>query len=465
MAEMNYMSLEGIKMPYSLESEQAVLGSILVDPSCLSQASVYLTPDSFYTPQHREIFSAMLYLDDTNKKIDPLVVLNYLVEHDVFDSASGRKYLFDLAQMVPSTENVETYAKIVREKYYIRTLINVSSETIDSAVNQELSADDLLNDAEQKIYDIRQGKTNNSPSLLKDVLVNQVFDTLKKLSGEDKEQYKGYTTGFAELDKTITGLNKSDLIIVGARPAMGKTSFALNLARNVAVLGNRKVLFFSLEMTKEQLAMRVLGSEACVSSQKMREGNISPDEWKRIGVATGKLSECKLYFDDTSSITVPEMKAKARRLGGVECIFIDYLGLIHSSVRAENRVNEISEITRSLKNMAKDLNVPVICCAQLSRVTEARGKSHKPQLADLRDSGSIEQDADIVMMLYREDYYKDDKENSSSYDAEPADGEREANTVSVIVSKNRHGSTGTVDFIWDGEHTLFIGIDKVHDEV
>lgn len=459
MAENSFFSLENISMPFSLEAEQAVLGSILVDPSCLSQAAVYINPESFYLPQHQAIFAAMLTIDSTGSKIDPLVVLEQLVQQGVYDNASGRTYLFELAQMVPSTANVEMYAKIVREKFFVRTLITVSGETIESAVSQEETADVLLDNAEQKIYNIRQGKTTNAPSKLKDIIVNNVYDTLQKITGEDKELYKGFTTGFSDLDKVLTGLNRSDLIIVGARPAMGKTSFALNLARNVAAVGKRKVLFFSLEMTKEQLAMRVLGTEARVSSMKMRSGQISNDEWVRLGTATCALNDCELYFDDTSSITVPEMKAKIRRLGGVECVIIDYLGLIKGATRSENRVNEVSEITRNLKMMAKDLNIPIICCAQLSRGTEARGKSHKPQLADLRESGSIEQDADIVMMLYRPDYYKGEKEDDA-----PPEEEEEVNTVQVLVVKNRHGETGTVKFAWDGEHTLFLPLERIHDD-
>ncbi len=459
MADNSILSFENINMPYSLEAEQAVLGSILVDPACLSQAAVFINPESFYLPQHSAIFAAMLLLDSTGAKIDPLIVLDSLVQQGVYDNASGRNYLFELAQMVPSTSNIEMYAKIVREKFYIRTLINISTETIENAVAQEETADTLLDNAEQKIYNIRQGKTSNAPSKLRDIIVNDVYDRLQKLTGEDKDLYKGFTTGFADLDKILTGLNRSDLILIGARPAMGKTSFALNLARNVAAIGKRKVLMFSLEMTKEQLAMRVLGTEARVSSMKMRNGQISPDEWVKLGNATSALNDCELYFDDTSTITVPEMKAKIRRLGGVECVIIDYLGLIKGSTRTENRVQEVSEITRGLKMMAKDLNIPVICCAQLSRGTEGRGKSHKPQLADLRESGSIEQDADIVMMLYRPDYYKGEKD-----DEEVPEEQTNVNTVEVIVAKNRHGETGTVEFAWDGEHTLFLAMEKIRDD-
>ena len=459
MADNGLLSFDNITMPYSAEAEQAVLGSILVDPSCLSQAAVYITPESFFLPQHSAIFEAMITIDSTGKVIDPLVILDLLVQQNVYDNAAGRNYLFQLAESVPSTANVEMYAKIVREKFYMRTLINISSETIENAVAQQETADALLDNAEQKIYNIRQGKTSNAPSKLKDIIVNNVYDTLKKITGEDKDLYKGYTTGYSDLDKVLTGLNRSDLILIGARPAMGKTSFALNLARNVAALGKRKVLFFSLEMTKEQLAMRVLGTEARVSSMKMRNGNISQDEWIRLGMATSALNDCELYFDDTSSITVPEMKAKTRRLGGVECVIIDYLGLIKGSTRTENRVQEVSEITRNLKMMAKDLNIPIICCAQLSRGTEGRGKSHRPQLSDLRESGSIEQDADIVMMLYRPDYYKGERE-----DDEPEEQKQDANIAEVIVVKNRHGETGTVEFVFDGEHTLFLQLEKIHDD-
>ena len=458
MPDNNFFTLNDIQMPYSMESEQAVLGCILSDPSCLNQVAIILNSDAFFMPQHKNIFNAMLTLDSMGSKIDPLVVLNMLVENGTFDSNQGKQYLLDLAQSVPTTQNVEMYAKIVKEKYYIRQLISISSETIESAVNQKDTADVLLDSAEQKIYDIRKGKVSNAPSKLCDVILNDVYQTLKNLTGEDAEKYKGYTTGFSDLDNILTGLNRSDLIIVGARPAMGKTSFALNLARNVSVIAKRKVLFFSLEMTKEQLAMRVLGTESGVSSKKMRSGQISPNEWKEIGEATSWLSSAELYFDDTSGITVPEMKAKARRLGA-ECIMIDYLGLVTSSVRAENRVNELEQITKSLKAMAKDLNVPIICLAQLARGTEERGKSHKPQLSDLRGSGSIEQDADIVLMLYREDYYKGEKEKDDNGD-QPA----EINKVSVIVTKNRHGSTGEVEFAWDGERTQFKPIERNHDE-
>ncbi len=451
-----------VSQPYSLESEQAVLGCILVEPSCMTQVQVIINSEHFYLPQHKAIFNAMASIEAAGGKIDPLVVLNSLVNDNVYDSASGKKYLFQLAEIVPSTANVESYAKIVREKYYIRTLINASKETIEDASQQEVEADLLLDAAEQRIYDIRQGRRMSGPSKLSDIIVNEVYTTLQHLTSDEKEKYKGYPTGFSDLDRIITGLHKSDLVLIGARPAMGKTSFALNLARNVSYIGKRKVVMFSLEMTKEQLAMRVLATEARVNSSKMRTGELDAEDWERLGMATGVLSDCELYFDDTSSITVAEMKAKVRRMKDVECIIIDYLGLIRPGGKSDNRVQQVSEITRELKMMAKDLKVPVVCCAQLSRGTEGRGKSHRPQLADLRESGSIEQDADIVLMLYRSDYYK--SEDSDDENADNEEPER-ADQAEIIVAKNRHGPTETVKMVWDADHTLFMGMEKIRNDM
>lgn len=442
MDEINALSsFDGVKMPFSLEAEQAVLGSLLIDPGCMPQVLMLVKGEYFYLPQHQAIFGIMVNIDAMGGKIDPLLVLDQLKKDNVYDDAGGKTYLFQLAQAVPSTANVEAYARIVREKFYMRTLINVSREIIDSATTEEAEADLLLDAAEQRIYDIRQGKNTVGPSRLSDVIVNEVYDRLYKLSSPDREQYMGFTTGFSDLDRVISGLNKSDLIIVGARPAMGKTSFALNIARNVALKAKKKVLFFSLEMTKEQLAQRLLSSEARVGSQKMRTGQLTDDEWSRLGAATVVLNECDLYVDDTSSITVPEMKARVRRMRDVDCVVIDYLQLMQSGKRTENRVQEVSDITRNLKLMAKDVNVPVITLAQLARGTEGRGKSHRPQLSDLRESGSIEQDADIVMFLYRDAYYN--KESQTP------------NVSECIVAKNRHGGIGTIKLIWDGQFTRF----------
>ncbi len=452
-------SMDDVNMPYSLEAEQAVLGSILLDPSCITQVLIMVKPDYFYLPQHKEIFTIMQEIDALGGKIDPLIVLEKLKDQKIYDDAGGKQYLFQLAEMVPSTENVEAYSKIIREKYYVRSLINVSKGIIEDASSSNESADSLLEAAEQKIYDIRQGRVTRGPAKIGDIIVNEVYDKLQKLSGADKDKYKGYTTGFIDLDKAITGLNKSDLVIIGARPAMGKTSLALNLARNTAMMGKKKVLFFSLEMTKEQLAQRVLSTEARIESTKMRTGNISGEEWAKLATATALLSNCELYFDDTSNMTVSEMKSRIRRLRDVDAVFVDYLQLMKSGGRVESRVQEVSEITRNLKLMAKDLNIPVVVLAQLARSTEGRGKSHKPQLSDLRESGSIEQDADIVIMLYRDEYYSGEK------DDQPEEPRPAINEAEFIISKNRHGPTTTVRVAWNGDYTLFSNLEQIRNDM
>ena len=455
----SFASVDEVNMPYSLEAEQAVLGSILLEPSCITQVLILVKPDYFYLPQHRAIFTIMQEIDALGGKIDPLIVLEKLKSSKVYDDASGKQYLLTLSQIVPSTENVEAYSKIIREKYYIRSLINVSKDIISDASNSSEPADTLLEVAEQKIYDIRQGRVTKGPSKIGDIIVNEVYDKLQKLSSPDKDKYKGYTTGFTDLDKAITGLNRSDLLIIGARPAMGKTSLALNLARNTAMMGKKKVLFFSLEMTKEQLAQRVLSTEARVESTKMRTGNISGEEWANLATATALLSNCELYFDDTSNMTVSEMKSRIRRLRDVDAVFVDYLQLMKSGSRVESRVQEVSEITRNLKLMAKDLNIPVVVLAQLARSTEGRGKSHRPQLADLRESGSIEQDADIVIMLYRAEYYATEKDDAPDEDR-PA-----VNEAEFIIAKNRHGPTTTVKVAWNGDYTMFTNLETIRNDM
>lgn len=454
------MSCEDVNMPYSLEAEQAVLGSILLDPSCITQVQIIVKPEYFYLPQHRAIYTIMQEIDTFGGKIDPLIVLEKLKSEKVYDDAGGKQYLLQLSEVVPTTENVEAYSNIIREKFYIRSLITVSKTIIDDATSSSESADTLLESAEQRIYDIRQGRVTRGPAKIGDIIVNEVYDKLHKLSGADKDQYKGFTTGFIDLDKAITGLNRSDLVIIGARPAMGKTSLALNLARNTAMMAKKKVLFFSLEMTKEQLAQRVLSTEARVESTKMRTGNISGDEWTKLATATALLSNCELYFDDTSNMTVSEMKSRIRRLRDVDVVFVDYLQLMKSGTRVESRVQEVSEITRNLKLMAKDLNIPVVVLAQLARSTEGRGKSHKPQLSDLRESGSIEQDADIVIMLYREEYYSAEKDGGEDPVDRPS-----VNEAEFIISKNRHGPTTTVKVAWNGDYTLFSNLEQIRNDM
>lgn len=450
-------SLVNSNVPYSMEAEQAVLGCLLVDPGSLTiiQSEGFRT-EYFYLPQHKLIYTAILRLDSQGGSIDPLLVLEEMKKGGGFDDASGKQYLAQLAEAIPSTANVESYAKIIQDKYYKRALITASTEILERTQNEESDSDDLLDDAEQRIYAIRQGKGSSEASKLGDIVVDKVYDTLVKLNSENRADYLGISTGYRLLDRTIAGLNKSDLIIVGARPAMGKTSFALNLAMNVSTKG-KKVLFFSLEMTKEQLASRVISMHARIKGQKMRNGLLDDDDWFRLSASADALHNAPLYFDDTSNISVNEMKAKILRMKDVDCVFVDYLQLMKSPNRTESRVQEVSEITRNLKLMAKDLEVPVIVLAQLARGTEARGKSHRPQLSDLRESGSIEQDADIVLMLYRDDYYSDTSPE------EEDDEDREVDKVEIIVAKNRHGPTGTIELGWNSEFTLFTALDHNHE--
>ncbi len=453
---MDNLLFDKLSEPYSLEAEQAVLGSILMDPDCFDRVSGILRgADCFYIPQHKEIYNIIAERKMLNQKVDALIVAEALKTSGSYDDAGARNYLAQLAASVPSVANVESYAKIVNEKYYLRTLMGAASEMLKSAAEEELPADTIMDAAEQKIYDIRQGAHTSGPVKLADIITNDVYDNLQKLTDPElAAEYKGIPTGFSLLDKYMTGLNRSDLILIGARPAMGKTSFALNIARNVAVQAKKKVVFFSLEMGKEQLAQRMLSTEARVEGRKLRTGELTDDDWQRIAEATVTLSSAELYFDDTANITVPEMKSRVRKMRDVDCVIIDYLQLMTGTKRTESRVQEVSEITRSLKLMAKDLRIPVITCSQLSRSTEGRGKSHKPQLSDLRESGSIEQDADIVLMLYRESYYDSEKDETVVVDNDKAQ---------VIIAKNRHGGTGEVDLHWNGMYTRFSTPELHHD--
>ncbi len=447
----------GMNMPFNFEAEQSVLGCVLIEPSCMEEVVSQINADCFYLPQHKAIFSAMMLMYTNSKAIDPVIIADALTKEGLYDTAGGRDYLLQLAQSVPSTANVEYYARIVKEQYYLRALVNVSNDIIERATGGEADASAILDSAEQQIYNIRQGKEKNGPTKISEVIVNDVYNRLTLITGEDKEKYKGVPTGFGMLDKYILGLNRGNLILIGARPAMGKTSFALNLALNVSMSAKKKCVVFSLEMTKEELAERLLSSQAGVESQKLKSGELTPDEWVRLGNAAGQFNDVELYLDDTSAITVPEIKSRVRRMKNVDCIIIDYLGLIASAVKKENRVQEVSEITRNLKMMAKDLNIPVVCCAQLSRGTEGHGKNHKPQLSDLRESGSIEQDADIVMFLFREDYYR------SEVDEDKQD-EIDANKTELIVAKNRHGKTGSIELTFDKEFTRFRSVDTHYDQ-
>ncbi len=446
---------------FSLEAEQSVLGAIIIDPKNLHQTATVLKPEYFYLEQHKEIYSTLTEMYEKNISIDFVTLLERLKSNGVFDDAGGKDYLNRLVQYVPSVANLENYIAIVKDKYLARALIKAAQDIIKD-VNENIGdANLMLGAAEQKIYDIRQGKDNTELVHIKSVIQNETYYRLDRMNDpETRDDYIGIPCGIDELDRTLTGLNKSDLIILGARPGMGKTSFALNIARNVAVNAGKTVCFFSLEMTRDQLAQRLLSNEAAIESSHLRDSSrMTDEEWANLARASEQLSNTNIYLDETSSITVPQMKAKLLRLNQtqkVDLVIVDYLGLMKSAQQKENRVQEVSDITRNLKVMAKELMVPVIVCAQLSRGTEVKGKSHRPQLADLRESGSIEQDADIVLFLYREKYY----------DAEKDDPEQagDPNLAECIVAKNRHGEVKTIPLRWDGQFTRFTATENRYDE-
>lgn len=444
--------IDGGRLPYSVDAEQAVLGSMIIDPNCINEVAVQVRSEYFYIPQHREIYFAISSMYELSQSIDFISLLERLKKDGVYDETGGKEYLTKLVQTVPSSANVMTYVGIIREQYYQRALMGAAQGIIKDINENTMDSGRLLDSAEQRIFEIRDGREIGGLTHIKDVISAETYDRLTKINDpETRDDYIGIPSGIGALDKMITGLNKSDLIILGARPGMGKTSFALNIARNVAVNAGKTVCFFSLEMTRDQLAQRMLSSEAAIKSEKLRTGDLEPEEWTRLTQAGENLSKAEIYFDETSNITVPEMKAKLRRMKRVDLVVIDYLGLMHSPRQNDNRVQEISEITRSLKIMAKELKIPIIACAQLSRGTETKGKSHKPALSDLRDSGSIEQDADIVLFLYRDAYY--DSEKNSDEDLS------DDSKAECIVAKNRHGETGVIQLHWDGQYTRFTSVD------
>ncbi len=435
-------------MPFSLEAEQSVLGAILMDSEATlpEVMDVLPRPEFFYNRVNQQVYSAMLELTTLGQPVDFITVLEKVRENPDFDPDTGKPYLAQLADLVPSLSNVGVYARIVRDKYDVRTLMEAARGILADAADPTAESSMLLDRAEQRIYDIRRGKSMTGLQSVHDVLL-ETFDRLDRLNSLDKEKYRGIPTGIRELDKITTGLNRSDLIVLAARPGVGKTSFGLNIARHASLTSHRRVAFFSLEMGREQLASRLLACEALVEGTRLRSGDLDEGDWVRIIEAGDLLSKAELYFDDNPSITVPEMKAKLRRLGKVELVIVDYLQLMNSARRIDNRVQEITEITRSLKVMAKELDVPVIAMSQLRRPTE-RTKDHRPGLSELRDSGSIEQDADVVIFLHREAY------NATSEGGQLTE-DMDQNAAEIIVAKNRHGSTDTIPVHWQGEYMRF----------
>ena len=436
----NELLLAARELPHSIEAEQSVLGAIISQPSVLSDVIELIKPEYFYNEQHKALYSIMLQMNSMSLPVDIVTVLNEAEKQHIFDSpAEGRRYLAEIGNLLPSTSNIQSYCKIVADKFFLRSLSYVARAILEDVQSGEQDAQLLLDAAEQKIYDIRQGRDVKGLVPLSDAIA-EAYDRLGKISGPDKEKYVGARTGFTLLDSITSGLNKSDLIIIAARPGMGKTSFAMNIATNVARRSEKEVFTFNLEMSKEQLATRILSTEALVESNTLRNGRITGEDWVKLATSAGYLSTIPLYIDDTASMTVQQMKAKLRRTKNLGLVIIDYLQLMESTSHSDNRVTVISEITRQLKVMAKELNVPVILLSQLSRAVESR-TDKRPMLSDLRESGSIEQDADIVLFLYREAYYNKESQRQ--------------NISECIVAKNRHGETGTVELIWDGQYTRF----------
>ncbi len=429
-------------MPCNVEAEQYVLGAVIFDNNCMSDIMSALKIDEFYLEQHKIIFEAMLAISNRAEPVDFATLKSQLGQN--FDTIGGIEYLTKIRLMVSTTSNLKYHIKIIKDKAVLRKLINAGNDIVSVSYEQSDDISVILSTAESKIYDILQNKTSTELTHIKQVLANNLAQLEEMV--QKKEKITGVPSGFKVLDIKTTGFQPSDLVLLAARPAMGKTSFALNIATNAALNANVPVAIFSLEMSKEQLTNRILCSEAYISNEKMRIADVNPEDIAKLASAINKLSQAPIYIDDTAGITVTEIKAKCRRLklkNQLGLVVIDYLQLIQGNGR-EGRQNEVAENSRLLKIMAKELNVPIICLSQLSRAPEQR-PDHRPQLSDLRDSGSIEQDADMVMFLYRDDYYNPATEKKG--------------VSECIIAKFRNGSVGTVDLGWRGEYTRFTNLE------
>ena len=433
--------------PHDLEAEQAILGSMLTDKDAVISAIEVLKEDDFYREDNKLIYSAILNLYNRAEPIDIITVKAELEAMGKFEQVGGLEYLAELPEKVPTTANSSKYIKIVEEKSTLRNLIKTANEIIELGYDPTEDVEDIMEGAEKKIFNIMQNKNQKGYSAMKDILVDS-FTQLEELYNR-KQHITGVPTGFADLDYKTAGFHSSDLILIAARPAMGKSAFALNIATNAAIRAKVPVAIFSLEMSKEQMVNRILCSEAMVDSNKVRTGKLEEDDWTKLAEAIGPLSEAEIYIDDTPGISVMEIRAKCRKLKlekNIGMVVIDYLQLVQgSNKRNGSREQEISEISRSLKILAKEIGVPVVALSQLSRAVEQR-PDHRPMLSDLRESGAIEQDADIVMFLYRDDYYNEDSDKKG--------------IAEVIIAKHRGGSTGSVELLWLGSYTKFVNLEK-----
>ena len=433
--------------PHSVESEQSILGSIILDKEAIITVAETIQPMDFYKEAHKIIYESMLKLNSNNEPIDLITLIEELRKEGHLDSIGGISYLTSLSTIVPTTSNVKYYANIVKEKSVMRQLIKASNEIINLGYDASTDVQEILDKAEKNIFDISQEKSGDDIQPI-NVVLQDTFEMIEKLC-TDKSEVTGITTGFADLNKKINGLQRTDLILLAARPAMGKTAFSLNLVQNAALKGDASVAVFSLEMSKEQLVQRMLSAHSNVELSKIKTGNLGESDWPRIIDGMAVLSEANIFIDDTPGIKISEIRSKCRRLKiekGLDLILIDYLQLMEGEGKNENRQQEIAKISRSLKILAKELDCPVVALSQLSRSPELR-KDHRPILSDLRESGSIEQDADIVMFLYRDEYYHDDSEKK--------------NIGEVIIAKNRHGETGNVELVWFGQVQKFA--DKIRE--
>ncbi|MCM0739552.1 replicative DNA helicase [Clostridioides difficile] len=427
--------------PHSVESEQSILGSILLDKDAIITVTETIKPDDFYKEAHKIIYECMITLSNKGEPIDLITLTEELRKQGHLNDIGGISYITSLSTIVPTTSNVKYYADIVKEKSVLRKLIKASNEIINLGYSGATKIEDVLEQAEKSIFDISQEKTSDDFKSINLVLMD-AYDMIEKLY-TNKSDVTGITTGFKDLNKKINGLQRTDLILIAARPAMGKTAFSLNLVQNAALKGDASVAVFSLEMSKEQLVQRMLSSQSSVELKKIKTGTLNDNDWPRIIDAMAVLSDAKIHIDDTPGIKISELRSKCRKLKiekGLDLVLIDYLQLMEGEGNNESRQQEISKISRSLKILAKELNCPVVALSQLSRAPEQRA-DHRPMLSDLRESGAIEQDADIVMFLYRDEYYRADSESK--------------NIGEVIIAKNRHGETGSVELVWLGEVQRF----------
>ncbi|MBS7217922.1 MAG: replicative DNA helicase [Oscillospiraceae bacterium] len=439
------------QMPHSVEAEQAVLGSMLIDARCVPEVIDQLRSDDFYVRQNREIYETIYSMFNYSLTIDPVTVLEHMKQNGVYDENTSRSYLLQLMDTTPTAANVVEYIGILKDKTLLRRVAEAAGDLTALIQQGTETGQDILEAAEQRIYAIRQGRAARGLIPISNVLID-VYDRLTELAASESA-IPGLSTGLTDLDRAISGLNKSDLILLAARPGMGKTSMALNILLEAGKKSGKNVAFFSLEMSREQLALRLISSECFVDNKKLVTGKLTEEDWEKVAVAADSLNRSRIFIDDDSSVSVADISAKCRRMDNLGLVIIDYLQLMQSAggrtYSGENRQQVVSDISRSLKIMAKELDVPVLCLSQLSRANESRSDK-RPMLSDLRESGAIEQDADIVMFLYREGYYDKDTPNP--------------NLAECIIAKNRHGETRTVELQWLPEFTTFGNMEWQHDE-